>query len=104
LIGSKRKFQTIGKNYNVSALFFSKTGTNSYNPILKCLLMTVKAIFMPEKTKIGSVCTNRQYIINLDFMVSIPLLRAAGVCLFPVLNTPLNPLSEGEYIKFNLVM
>ncbi len=41
---------------------------------------------------------------NLDFMVSIPLLRGAGVCFgCAIPDTPL-PLSRGEYIKFNVVM
>ena len=42
---------------------------------------------------------------NLDFMVSIPLLRGAwGVLLdCAVPDTPL-PLSRGEYIKFNVVV
>jgi len=35
--------------------------------------------------------------------INSPLERGQGVCLFPVLNTPL-PLSRGEYIKFNVVM
>ena len=44
------------------------------------------------------------YMTNLDFMVSIPLLRGAGVCFgCAIPDTPL-PLSRGEYIKFNVVM
>jgi len=34
-------------------LFFLKTGTDFYNPAPKCLCLTLKAIFVPEKTKIG---------------------------------------------------
>jgi len=51
-------------------------------------------------------CKNEaEYITNLDFMLSIPLLRGGRGCVwvFAVPDTPL-PLSRGDYIKSNVVM
>jgi len=38
--------------YNVSTLVFSKTETDSHNTVPKCLWLMVKAISVPEKTKL----------------------------------------------------